>query len=88
MSCQLNTRRATSKSHLNDDVWDEAGPDELDTEADVTLEVGQDFPDILMNEIDVDGDEPDQHFDGRAAEHFTVADKSEAMEVFKQFVLD
>ena len=60
----------------------------MDTEADVTLDVGQEFPDIFMNEIDVDGDEPDQHFDGRAAEHSTAADKIEAMEVFKQFVLD
>ena len=68
------------------DVWDEAGPDELDTEADVTLYVGQDLPDVLMNEIDADGEKPDQHFDGRAAENSTVADEIEAMEVFKQFV--
>ena len=47
VSCQLNTRKATSKSHLSDDVldvWHEAGPDELDTEAGVTLDVGQDLP--------------------------------------------
>ena len=38
--------KSESKSHLSDalDVWDEAGPDELDTEADVTLHVGQDLP--------------------------------------------
>ena len=34
-----------------------------------------------MNEIDADGDKPDQHFDGRAAENSTVAEK-------KQFVTD
>ena len=50
VSCKLNVRKATSKSHLSDDVfdvWSEAGPDELDTEADVTLDVGQDVPDIF-----------------------------------------
>ena len=41
-----------------------------------------------MNEIDADGDKPDQHFNGRAAENSTVAEKIEAMEVFKQFVMD
>ena len=43
---------------------------------------------MLMNEIDADGDKPDQHFNGRAAENSTVAEKIEAMEVFKQFVMD
>ena len=70
------------------DVWDRAGPDDLDTEADATLDVGQDLPNILMNEIDAFGDKPDQYFDGDAAENSTVADEIEAMEVFKQFVLD
>ena len=91
VSCHLNTRKATSKSHLGDDmldVWVRAGPDDLDTEADATLDVGQDLPDILMNEIDAFGDKPDRYFDGRAAEKSTVADEIEAMEVFKQFVMD
>ena len=56
-------------------VWDEARPDKLDTETDATLDVGQDLPAILMNEIDADGGKPDQHFDGRAAENSTVADE-------------
>ena len=41
VSCQLNIRNMKSKPELRDDmlnVWDEAGPDELDTEGDVTLE--------------------------------------------------
>ena len=69
-------RNATSKSHLRDgvfDVWDETGADELDTEADATLDVGQDLPDILMNKVDAGGDTPDQHCDGRAAESSSVA---------------
>ena len=48
--CQLNMLNATSGSHLSDDVfdvWDEARPDELDTEAGVTLDVGQELPDIF-----------------------------------------
>ena len=60
----------------------------MDTEADVTLDVGQDLPDILLNEIDSDGDKPDQHFDDRAAENSTVADEIEATEMSKQFVMD
>ena len=50
------------ESHLSDDVldvWDDTGPDELDIEADVTLDVGQDLPYIIMNEIDADGNVPD-----------------------------
>ena len=36
-SCQLNIRKMKSKPELRDDnVWDEAGPDELDIEGDVT----------------------------------------------------
>ena len=41
VSCHLNIRKMKSKPNLHDDmldVWDEAGPDELDTEGDVTLE--------------------------------------------------
>ena len=41
VSCHLNIRKMKSKPDLRDDmlgVWDEAGPDELDTEGDVTLE--------------------------------------------------
>ena len=41
VSCRLNIRKMKSKPDLRDDmldVWDEAGPDELDTEGDVTLE--------------------------------------------------
>ena len=70
------------------DIWDEARPDELDTEADATLDVGKNLPNILMNEIDADGDKPDQHFDRCAAENSTVADELEGLEVFKQFVMD
>ena len=68
-------------------VWDEARPDELETGADVAHYVGQDLPDILMNEKDADGDKPHQQLDGRAAENSTEADEVEAMEVFKQFVM-
>ena len=46
------------------DVWVIARPDEVDTEADVTLEVGQDLQFIFTNEEDADGYKPDQHFDG------------------------
>ena len=56
------------------------GPHEL---ADVTLDVGQDLLGILVDEIGADGHEPDQHFDGHAAEIPTVAVDIEAMEVFK-----
>ena len=48
------TTKATSKSHLSDDVfdvWDEAWPDELDTDPDVTLDVGQDLP-VIPNDRD------------------------------------
>ena len=54
-----------SESHLNDemlDVWDDAGTNELDTEADIALDDGQDLPVILMNEICADGDRLGQHF--------------------------
>ena len=47
VSCQLNIRNMKSKPDLLDDmlgVWDEAGPDELDTEGDVTLESWTGFP--------------------------------------------
>ena len=91
VSCQLNIRKSTSKSHLSDDVldvWDEAWPDELDTDADVALDVGQDLSDILMNEVDAEGSKPDQQFDGRAAKNSIVAAEIEATELFKQFVMD
>ena len=41
VSCHMNIRKMKSKPELRDDmlnVLDEAGPDELDTEGDVTLE--------------------------------------------------
>ena len=50
--------------------------------------VGQDFPDIFINEIDADGDKPDQHCDGHAAKSSTKANEIVAMEVFKQFDMD
>ena len=43
------------------------------------------MPDILMNEIDADGDKPDHHFDGHTVENSTVEDEIEVMEVIKQF---
>ena len=50
-------------------VWDEARPDELDTEADVNTRCWRGFAPILfMNGSDAGGDEPDQHFDGRVGE--------------------
>ena len=48
--------------------------------------VGQNIPEIFMNEIDADGDNPDQHFDGHAAESSTKSYGIEAMEVFKELV--
>ena len=41
VSCQLNIPKMTPKPDLSDDMldaWDEAGPREMDTEGDVTLE--------------------------------------------------
>ena len=88
VSCQLNTRKATSKSRPSDemlDVWVIARPNEVDTEAAVTLEVGQNLLFIFTNEVDADGSKPDRHFDGHAAENSIAVDEIEAMEVFKQF---
>ena len=50
--------------------------------------VGQDFPDIFINEIDADDNKPDQNCDGHAAKSSTIANEIEAMEVFKQFDMD
>ena len=84
MSCRLNTRKATSKTRLSDemlDVWVKARPNEVDTEAAVTLEVGKDLLFIFTNEVDADGSKPDRHFDGHAAENSIAIDEI-AMEVF------
>ena len=54
----------------------------------MTLDVGQDLLDILKNEIDADGDRPDQNLEGRAADNSTVTDEIEAMEMFQQFGMD
>ena len=83
----------TSECHLSDSdevlgVWDDAGTNELDTEADVTLDDGQDLPEILMNEIGADGVRPGQHFVGHAVESRTVADEFDAIDVFRQFAMD
>ena len=84
VSCRLNTRKATSKSRLSDemlDVWVKARPNEVDTEAAVTLEVGQDLLFIFTTEVDADGSKPDRHFHGHAAENSIARDEI-AMEVF------
>ena len=92
VSCHLNIRKTTAFPDLGDDMLGvsrtKQGQMNRISKGMSQSKVGQDFPDIFMNEIDADGDKPDQHCDGHAAKSSTKANEIVAMEVFKQFDMD